>query len=460
MVKSSLLDETELTQYQRLTGQLDVLRKKQLLASENEQLSLQSRIDQLTAQKNVLDRKISNLVDQEPVSVDEVQRRITGRELVLHITELQDQYYIARISRHDVTFNKIELDSTLRSQFSSAIENMSVGKTDINELSRISDILDIESIPVWVDRLTIIPDSYLYQLPIDALPIKSEAFGYSYGGATYVVEKYKTHYLTSLNDFRPNNSPRKKYKLDFAGYGVSKFPSYTNKQNLVPLPHAESEVSTIVGNLSNMSSRKAYLDTASTEKVFKETASSARILHLATHSELSDRDPLFSTIYMSADNETENEDFSGQIFAYELFELNLANDLIMLNSCESGSGSYLQGTGVMGISRALRYAGANSLILNLWSVNDMMASDFAVEFYKNINEGQTKDEALRQAKLHFLKNKNANPHYWGPYILIGNRDALVNPNRETNIYFAGAFMLFFITIASISLLQDRKEKAA
>ena len=228
----------------------------------------------------------------------------------------------------------------------------------------------------------------------------------------------------------------------------------------MPLPHAESEVSAIVGSLSNMKNRRAYLDTASTEKVFKETAPNARILHLATHSELSDRDPLFSTIYMSADEQTADEEFSGQIFAYELFELNLANDLIMLNSCESGSGSYLQGTGVMGISRALRYAGANSLILNLWSVNDMMASDFAIEFYKNINEGQTKDEALRQAKLHFLKNKNANPHYWGPYILIGNRDALVNPNRETNIYFAGAFMLFFITIASISLIQDRRVKAA
>lgn len=462
MVKSSLLDETELSQYQRLTGQLDALRKKQLLASEKEQLSLQSSIDRLSAQKRMLDRKISGMVDRESVSVNEVQRQLAGREMVLHITELNDWYYMAKISRTDVRFDKIKLDSTLRAQFTGAIENLAAGKTDINELSRISSVLDLGSLPSWVNTLTIIPDSYLYQLPVDVLPLnKDDGFGYSYGEATYIVERFKTHYLTSLNDFRPADDISKDYKWDFVGYGVSGFPSYTNKKNLVPLPYAESEVANIVDNLTNFADKTAYLDSASSERTFKETASNARIIHLATHSELSERDPLFSTIYMSPGiSATQEDDFSGQIFAYELFELNLANDLIMLNSCDSGSGSYLQGSGVMGISRALRYAGASSLILNLWSVNDMMASDFAIEFYKNINEGQSKDEALRQTKLHFLKNKNANPHYWGPYMLIGDREPLVRPYRETNIYFAASFMLFFITIASFSLIKEWKKKAA
>jgi len=459
MVKSSLLDERELTQYQRITDQLDDLRKKQLMASEKEKLSLQSRVDQLSAQKRMLDRKISSLVDHRSIALGEVQNRLGGREMVLHITELNDWYYLAKISRSSVEFNKIRLDSTLRAQFNSAVENLADGKTDIGQLSRISSLLELGNLPSWVNTLTVIPDSYLYQLPLDILPLQNNGYDYSYGEATYVVEKFKTHYLTSLNDFIPHEKTKKDYEWDFVGYGVSDFNSYANKKSLVPLPYATSEVTNIISNFSNIAEKAAYLDTASSEETFKETASKSRILHLATHSELSQRDPLFSTIYMNPDQDTDDS-FSGQIFAYELFELNLSNDLIMLNSCESGSGNYLQGTGVMGISRALRYAGARSLVLNLWSVNDMMASDFAIEFYKNIDQGQSKDEALRQAKLHFLKNKNANPHYWGPYMLIGEREPLVQPNRETNIYFAASFMLFFIAIASVSLLKDWKRRTA
>lgn len=461
MVKSSLLDERELTQYQRLVGQLDALRKNQLMASEKEKLGLQNRIDQLSAQKRMLDRKISDMVDQKSISLGDVQRRLGGREMVLHITELNDWFYMAKISRNEVEFDKIRLDATLRSQFTRAVENLATGKTDMGELSRISSLLGLGNLPSWVNTLTVIPDSYLYQLPLDILPLQNNGYAYSYGEATYVVEKFKTHYLTSLRDFIPKEKTEKDYTWDFVGYGVSDFKSFKDKKSLVPLPHAAGEVSNIIGNLSNISEKTAYLDTASSEATFKETASNARIIHLATHSELSQRDPLFSTIYMNPETTpSNNDDFSGQIFAYELFELNLANDLIMLNSCESGSGSYLQGSGVMGISRALRYAGASSLVLNLWSVNDKMASDFAIEFYKNINQGQPKDEALRQAKLYFLKNKNANPHYWGPYMLIGDREPLVEPNRATNIYFAASFMLFFITIASFSLLKDWKNKVA
>ena len=131
----------------------------------------------------------------------------------------------------------------------------------------------------------------------------------------------------------------------------------------------------------------------------------------------------------------------------------------MLNSCESGSGSYLQGTGVVGISRALRYAGAQSLVLNLWSVNDMMASEFAIKFYEGINKGETKSEALRNAKLYFLKTKNANPHYWGSYMLLGNEDAIIHPYAFTNNMVAASFMIFFFSLAlASSFIEIRRRK--
>jgi len=111
----------------------------------------------------------------------------------------------------------------------------------------------------------------------------------------------------------------------------------------------------------------------------------------------------------------------------------------------------------MGISRALRYAGARSLVLNLWSVNDMMAANFAVQFYKNINTGESKSASLRNAKLHFLKHKNANPTYWGPYMMLGSDEPLVKPHRDTNIIVATSFLMYLISVVGISYIMQIKQ---
>lgn len=164
---------------------------------------------------------------------------------------------------------------------------------------------------------------------------------------------------------------------------------------------------------------------------------------MATHSEVSESDPLFSRLFLNPESGFKDSTLAGQLFAYELFNLNLQNELIMLNSCESGAGQYLQGTGIMGISRALRYAGAQSLVLNGWSVNDQFASEFAIEFYGHLNEGLSKSESLRRAKLHFIKNRNANPHFWGPYMLNGDDRPLLQKtgNLRVQLFLASLFAL-------------------
>lgn len=454
MVKSSLLNESELTQYQRLASQLDQLRKELLASSGSEQLELQSHINRLSAQKRTLDRKITSMIDKQPTTVREVQKKLDGYEAIVHTTELNDWYYIATILKNEVSFDKVRLDSSLRSDLSKSAEHLASGKTNLNNLYRVSEILGLNKLPSRVNKLTVIPDSYLYELPVDILPLTRPDSQHSYGSTTYLVERFNTHYLTSLSDFNTQSKYNRDYKWNFVGYGVSDFQSYIN-ESLVPLPYAQTEVSSILESLTNLTNKTAFVDSASSKDVFKSTAKDARILHLATHSEVSERDPLFSSIYLSQNDATEDASFPGRVFAHELFSLNLSNDLIMLNSCESGSGSYLQGTGVMGISRALRYAGANSLVLNLWSVNDMLASEFATQFYKKINEGETKAQALRAAKIHMLKNNNANPHFWGSYILIGKDNALLDPFEKTNIYLASSFMLYFILLIAVAFFKDK-----
>ena len=193
---------------------------------------------------------------------------------------------------------------------------------------------------------------------------------------------------------------------------------------------------------------------SATKQNFTREIGDSKIVHLATHSEVSEQDPLFSIIYLKNSDEDSTHNTNGNaLYAYELFDIKLDNELIMLNSCSSGSGGYMQGTGIMGISRALKYAGAKSLALNIWSVNDHIASVFATDFYSYLNKGYSKSEAMRMAKINQLQKGNANPHYWGAYSLIGNPSAVTNkPDNAIILYPA---LLLLILLAGFSLRKGQ-----
>ncbi len=456
LVKSSLLNESELTQYKKLTDQLDATRKKLLTASESEKFEIRQQISQLKLKKRKLDKKLTKNIDTNPISIRQIQNQLSAHELAMHITELKDKYYIAHISRSNVHMKSIALDSTKRKLLSGAVQQVATHKTNLDSLYKITQMLGLKDIPSRIEQVTLIPDSYFYQLPIDILPLEEPTHSYSYGQAKYVIEEFRTQYLTSLEDFQ---NPRKKVStnnpLSYVGYGVSNFSGY-QKKSLVPLPYAQTEINNIASRLGNLSDIQTFVNEQSTKSTFTQTAPKANIIHLATHSEVSLNDPMFSSVYMSkTSSSADTSTFDDRIFAYELFELNLNNEMIMLNSCESGSGSYIQGTGVMGFSRALQYAGAKSLILNLWSVNDMLASDFATHFYDELNQGKNKAEALRATKQYFLRNKNASPHFWGPYMLIGDAQPIVQPNKDKNLAMAGAFVFYFLLMVGLSILTQK-----
>ncbi|MFH5833528.1 CHAT domain-containing protein [Halalkalibaculum sp. DA384] len=455
MVKAQQLNESELTQYRQLANNLDQLRKQKLSASSRERVQIQNKIDRLNAQKRALDRKITQYADKPTINMHQVQRQLSSNDLILHITELKETYYLASITKRNIDFHKVDLDEQTRALFDQSIQALSTGETDLNKLYRLGKKLNISELASSIENVILIPDSYLFQLPMDILPLTPPSSHYSYGEPTYFIEQYRTEYLTSLNEFVHGAQPDKSFNWDYVGFGISEFNNAGSE--LMPLPYARREILQISRELTNLEDHRTILEEQSTEEAFRAAAPKARILHLATHSTVSEQDPLFSRIYMSSPaGQTETEQFNSQIFAYELFEMNLTNDLIMLNSCESGSGSYLQGSGIVGISRALRYAGAESLVLNLWSVNDMMASDFATRFYRALNDGDSKSEALRKAKVYFLKQKNANPHYWGPYMLIGSSQAVVKPMQSSNIYVASGFMLYLIVMVSLSYMAQQQ----
>ena len=93
-------------------------------------------------------------------------------------------------------------------------------------------------------------------------------------------------------------------------------------------------------------------------------------------------------------------------------------DMVVMSACQSGLGE-TTGEGVFGLQRGFKLAGANTLLMSLWKVNDKATCLLMTKFYKYYLSGKTKREALRQAQLELRSDKiYSSPEYWAAFILL------------------------------------------
>ncbi|PWN05418.1 CHAT domain-containing protein [Rhodohalobacter mucosus] len=454
LVQASRLNDEQLLEEKNLRDEMDRLRRQLVSTSGQERLQIKSDLEQLSAQRRALLRQYSGTPDYEEVKLWSLKRNLRPQQVMVHITEINSHYYTAFIDRDKTEIRKLEVTEATRNLFESALESIFTGETDLMKFYEIGRFLGLNSLYEDYSSFIIVPDGYLYQLPLAVMPVRLPDTPFSYGSTEYLIERADFYMLNSLKDLTKKEE-NISYDYDFAGFGVADFKNEETGRSLVSLPRAPEEVRSVADGLQRFDKSRSFTNQEATSADFREIAGKTRVLHMATHSEVSDSDPLFSTLHFYADGDTQDgETVKGQLFAYELFDLNLRNELVMLNSCESGGDRYLQGTGIMGINRALRYAGVRSLVLNAWSVNDHYAAEFANLFYEYLNEGLSKSESLQKAKMDFIKTKNANPHFWGPYILNGDNRPLLAREAETtsNTLLAVLFLL------SISVVIGRKRE--
>ena len=163
-----------------------------------------------------------------------------------------------------------------------------------------------------------------------------------------------------------------------------------------------------------------FLGKKAKEEYFKQEASDFGTIHLATHCFIDESRPMYCEIAFAQDDDPAED---GLLYTYEVFNLDLNAELVTLSACETGLGKLSRGEGLIGLTRAFMYAGASSVLVSLWSV-DESTGELMEPFYTAIQENKTKAEALRMAKLELIKTtKNgisfSHPYLWAPFILVG-----------------------------------------
>lgn len=208
-------------------------------------------------------------------------------------------------------------------------------------------------------------------------------------------------------------------------------------EDIPMLPATEAEVN-LLQNLLRANQWQANVFTLehATEENLKKVSSPV-LLHVATHGFfLSDVDidhsissdensfaqnPLLRSGILLAGagvaQGTGGED--GVLTAYEAMNLNLdQTELVSLSACETGLGEVRNGEGVYGLQRSFLVAGARSLLMSLWQVDDAATQELMTSFYSLWMAGQPKIEAFRKAQQE-IKNKYEAPYFWGAFVLIG-----------------------------------------
>jgi len=292
------------------------------------------------------------------------------------------------------------------------------------------------------NHLIIVPDAALYYLPFESLvtgmndtPADNSILFDTFRHATYLVQKYSISYSPSALMLcnEPNKTTRKHGKL--LAFGA---PDFSQKERrsaddvdlfatrsargfiFYPLRESEREVKQIC---KIMKPSDFYLHQNATEALFKKLASTSSFIHLSTHCVVDENQPLFSKIIFT---QTADDAEDGFLHTYEIFNMQLDADLVTLSACETGLGKYNRGEGIDGLSRAFMYAGARSLLVSLWSIDEYSA-ELMTPFYKYLKQGMDKPHALRKAKIDLINMQKegisfSHPFLWSPFILIGQLD--------------------------------------
>lgn len=258
-------------------------------------------------------------------------------------------------------------------------------------------------------RMSIIPFEALLtkaikdpNTPFDQMPylIKNFNIRYEFSAGLLLQKKNSAQTIVSAKLLAPVNFPK--------------------NDNLNSLPGTEKEVNEIQNLLKSKSIPCDVLtqNNANETAIKDEALKDFSLLHFATHGIVDEDNPELSCVFLRSDSESED----GNLYSGEIYNLHLNANLVTLSACETGLGKISKGEGVIGLSRALVYAGARNLIVSFWSVADESTSELMTNFYQTLLQKQNVSfsEGLRESKLELIrKGKYAAPYYWAPFILIG-----------------------------------------
>ena len=244
--------------------------------------------------------------------------------------------------------------------------------------------------------------------------------------------------ISSLLELREKHSINNNKLLAFAPEFQGKvLAENENTRDLGKLAYNTDEVNKIALFFES----EIYQQESATLENFMTQAPKFKMIHLATHASANDEFPDYSYLAFS-----KMDKGSDVLHIKDLYNLSLQADLVTLSACQTGIGELQKGEGMLSLSKGFFYAGAKALSNTLWKINDRSSAKLMGYFYDGLQSGLQKNEALRLAKIQYLKSTEdpllRHPYYWSAFVISGDINAVKTTNYTW--YILEAVLLFLM----------------
>jgi CHAT domain-containing protein len=282
--------------------------------------------------------------------------------------------------------------------------------------------------PLQIDNQRVIISPGDNFIPFDAL------LDDPHSDNSFLIKKYSFSYVYSMQVLKNQHPGNTDLKTVFLGIAPE---NYNASFHLEPLTGSVASLQRIQTGF-----RSSYLlngEDAKKSDLLSQLPRS-QIVQIYSHAsaDSTTRDP---KLYMA----------DSAVLMSEIQKLKCSNtDMVVLSACNTGIGYNAVGEGLFSLARGFRLAGIPSTVTNLWQADNKATYELTESFYKYLRVGLPKDEALRKAKLDFLKGDQSHllPFYWAPTIVLGDSSPLNIKIGQSRPYLS--FLL--IALAALTVL--------
>lgn len=242
-----------------------------------------------------------------------------------------------------------------------------------------------------VRKLTVVPHAILHQTPFHAL----------YDGQGYLLESYAISYAPSATVFAL--CQQRTLRQDGMALAVGVPDAH--------IPAVDEEVRRVTTRLQlQVPNVCALLSQEATLAKLTALTKQCQLLHVACHGLFRGDNPMFSALKLH----------DGWLTAADVAQFDLTGALVTLSACESGRSHVINGDEILGLTYAFLSAGAATLLVSQWLVQDQVTAELMDKWYRYFLDYQDLAGALRVAQLEIMA-QYPHPYHWAPFVLVGQR---------------------------------------
>uniref|UniRef100_UPI00404AAC56 CHAT domain-containing protein n=1 Tax=Flavobacterium sp. TaxID=239 RepID=UPI00404AAC56 len=399
--------------------------------------SIRSNLRKLIKEYDLFEKKSDLHKKSKITSLENIQKKLSNNDAVVGFIKndflgvtlqakviTKDTIYIFEIYKDKKKYESIVRELLKEIQYS-------LHKNDINKFKESSFSLyktifkKIHTVlPKEITHLEIIPHSDLSDFPFEML-LYEESTTQDWRKLPYLIKKYDFNQIlsSSINNLNSRTSNKNKGTVFF-------LPNF--KDNKLQDLYFSKEKAT---NLVEKYNATLLSDELASKASFRESLKLKSVITLFSHGQsFKDLNDTNKGIYFT----------DGFLSLKEIYDLESNCDFLILGACQTGFGGKDNGEGNINLARAFSSIGSKSMLLASWEIDEESTLEITTSFFSYLDQGLTKSEALKKAKLDYIKNtnpRNCSPFYWAGLQIIGSNEN-VKLNSESNYIKYWVLLLF------------------